>query len=305
MVHYQATKELEYTQEEMSLMKMLDKRYLCITKIGDGGFSEVYFALEKSSNEIVALKIMPTHSGELKKVFKKEVKILKSVDSNNVIGFKGAKKLNCAEGKFGMIILEKLEMDLLSLCLNKGSLSERTVKKIFFKICIGVLHCHQKGISHLDLKADNILLQFNKKSSHAAITAVKICDFGFAQQYPVNTSISIDQSVCKLSNGKIGTAEYRAPELHSICVSKIPAKVSLEKADVWSLGIILFSMITGFFPFLYEDSVRVSSHEFDLINQFTNNILCFDLVCKMLNDDYNKRPSIHEVISDPWFRSKH
>ena len=104
-------------------------------------------------------------------------------------------------------------------------LDERESKRIFSQLVKGVCYCHTKNIVHRDIKLENILL--DEKLN------VKLIDFGF----------SIIKMPSKKLNIFCGTPSYMAPEI----VSK--SQYSGPEADIWALGIVLFLMLCGYFPF--------------------------------------------------------
>lgn len=110
---------------------------------------------------------------------------------------------------------------------NKASkrLEENETKKIYSQICQGISYCHAKNIVHRDLKLENILIDENK--------LVKIIDFGFS------IAIAPDKTL----NIFCGTPSYMAPEI----VSKKNYKG--HATDIWALGILLFTLLCGHFPF--------------------------------------------------------
>ena len=281
---------------EYQLLERLEKKYHYFQKIGSGGFSEVYFALQKTTNSPVALKIMDTSKKELKLTFKKEAKILSKLSHPNIstlIEYKNYKASSTVS--YGVFTLEKMDMDLLSLILMHDTIPEQEMKKIFRKICAGVLYCHQKGVAHLDLKPDNVLLLFDQDDEGSkAIDKVQVCDFGFAAKWDLKKNRN---GITTWSQTRIGTTEYRAPELH-----ELRPKVSFEKADVWSLGVILFSAITGCFPMLFEDGVVISHVDHKVIKQFTQGNECYNLITQLLNDNFEERPTVAEILNHPWLK---
>ena len=108
---------------------------------------------------------------------------------------------------------------------SNRKLDERDVKRFYKELVEGINYCHEKNIVHRDIKMENILIDDNKN--------VKIIDFGF----------SIISEPDKKLNIFCGTPSYMAPEI----VSKINYKGT--PADIWALGILLFALLTGTFPF--------------------------------------------------------
>ena len=285
----------------MSLLCKLQRDYEEMQKIGEGGFAKVLSGKDRKTGEITALKIMPLYHRKLRNLLKREEKLLKSLNHPNIISYKGTKKYSGKEGKFGALLLEKMDVDLLNFIQLKKSLTEMEVKVIFRQICEGVAHCHEHQIAHLDLKVENVLLKFIVKEKRKVIEKIQICDFGYAKKWKKNHKLDREDRFVKIKQGKIGTSEYRAPELNAIAASDKPSFIALDKADVWSLGIILFSMITGYFPFGYVDNVKVTSIDLRAVNQFTADKKCYHLVCKLLDEDPLNRPNLDDILEDPFF----
>ena len=243
----------------------------------------------------------------------------------------------------GYMVMERLETDLMDYVLAKGKLSEEEVKYILKKVCVGVQLCHNNNIAHLDLKPENILLSFPRagnshssplsKSSPASLfgsslafssfpNAVKICDFGHSFDFSrCLDDHQIDPKKTQVKNKfrNIGTTFYRAPEI-SLCDGEIP----IASADIWSLGIVLFIMITGFFPHVLVEKRNLPPNDpsypsFQFILEETEENLtilnhsvmrdfatatCFDLLSKMLFIDANERLTIDDVLSHEWFEDQ-
>lgn len=329
----------------------LQKRYSNITKIGEGGAAEIYFAVNKIQQKECALKITRLDSTKRRKHFKTETKLQKALNHPNICQLQKVKIIRIAGESYGLSQLEKADIDLLQLIQLKNRLTEKETKLLFREICFAVLYCHQNHVAHLDIKPDNILLQyyyneeeeeeeetqlyssllspelFFQRMSHQVgkrrisgeddssylshvenIKNIKLCDFGFARKWnKKKQSLSIIKLPSPLES--IGTLEYRAPELI------IPANshISLEKADVYSLGVTLFSMLTGSFPVTFINGKVSSSLNLDVICQFTKgsyiaeeeeeNSSAFSLITKMLSSDPFERPSLTQILADPWLTS--
>jgi len=190
---------------------------------------------------------------------------------------------------YGVLVLEKMDVDLMDYLLTKDRLPEEDCKIIFREVCKAVHYCHSRGIAHLDLKSDNILLKVNQ---FGEIESIKICDFGFAYYWDINNpNTSLYQF-----NSKIGTKEYQSPE----CNNKSKPSPA-DKADVWGLGVILFSTITGLFPFIEKKGV-LSKIEFDVVKEFCKNEDCYNLIVAIFQNDTKSRPSALDILNQPWLQ---
>ena len=278
----------------MALLALLQKKYEHIEVIGEGGFSKVFIAIKKNENKVVALKIVPLHNKIVSKLYKRECKLLKGLSHPNITSYISDNKIKCHGQSYGILVQEKLDMDLLSFLQFKPQLTFRESKIIFHKVCKAVAHCHANSVAHLDLKVENILIRFCEKETVKAVEEVKICDFGYARRWKKNNRTFY-------TDGRIGTAEYRAPELNFLVLTEKMGWIAMDKADIWSLGVILFTLITGHFPFVFENSFMTSRIDLAVINQFTPDKRCFKLISKILDEDLNNRPSIEEILHDSFF----
>ena len=277
------------------IWKKLNKQYSNYKEIGSGGFALVYQARDRKSEEEVALKLIYLKDKHSMDSFINETEIHERLDHPHIVPlFDKQIFTSNKDDKVGVMIMKKMEMDLLTFVSSKSRLKSNTMKMIFRKILIAVKYLHEKGIAHLDLKPENILLQFQFKFGKRKISEVKICDFGFAKNWDIKTNRS---SLIKLNNfnKRIGTNEYRAPEIETS-----QSVISLEKADIWSLGVTLFTGVTGYFPFSGSERNSRFISWIVIKEALKNDEQCFNLISKMLNDDFFDRPSVDEILSHPW-----
>ncbi|KAL3856453.1 hypothetical protein ACJMK2_011210, partial [Sinanodonta woodiana] len=196
---------------------------------------------------------------------------------------------NFTTGNRVYVIMEYCERgDLLDLINqkigeNQRGIGEDLARKIFRQMCEGIKHVHSNEIAHRDLKCENILIDHNGDS--------KITDFGFSCKFN-------DKSV--LLKTSCGSYAYTAPEVIK-CKS-----YNGFKADIWSMGIILFAMLNGRLPF---SDVHLAAMEEEMKMQR----LCFErtvsfesmmLVRKILQYNSTQRPSLGEIIEDPWITGR-
>lgn len=273
------------------LNKVGNGKYEIHAKIGEGGLSEVLLGSKVDTQELVAIKLMSLHTKNRAEIYQKECQVNKLVRHKNIVSCYENYVVSDEENDYGVLILEKMDVDLMDYLLTKDRLSEEECKIIFKEVCKAVNFCHSKGIAHLDLKSDNILLKVNQ---FGEIENVKICDFGFAYPWDLNNP----NTLLYPFNSKIGTKEYQAPEC-----SKSTKPSPADKADVWSLGVILFSTLTGLFPFIEKKGV-MSKIEFEVINEFCQDHLCYDLIVSIFQNDPKLRPTVQQILDHPWLREE-
>eukprot|EP01089_Gocevia_fonbrunei_P000284 TRINITY_DN10298_c0_g1_i1.p1 TRINITY_DN10298_c0_g1~~TRINITY_DN10298_c0_g1_i1.p1 ORF type:complete len:305 (+),score=37.45 TRINITY_DN10298_c0_g1_i1:176-1090(+) len=177
------------------------------------------------------------------------------------------------------LILEYVEGgELFEYLVKKGNLEPREALHFFEEILQGLEYCHAHLICHRDLKPENLLLDSNNN--------IKIADFGMA-------SLMEDGSLLETS---CGSPHYASPE---VIMGK---KYDGKQADVWSLGVILYALLTGSLPF-DDDNIRqllskVKSGIFSMPQYLPHSLK--DLLWKMLTVEPEKRITIAEIKRHPW-----
>ena len=178
--------------------------------------------------------------------------------------------------------------DLITLLENTQKISEKTAAKIVRKIAEGIKYLNIFGIVHRDIKPENIM--FGDKND---IKSLKIIDLGVCQTL----------TYCQKANEPIGTNGYIPPEIYL-------HKEYSFKIDIWSLGIILYLLIThGILPFDHEnmDSEVIAKKVIYLQQEYPDEYFgkcskpLINLLDKMLDKNYEKRIDINELLKDNWF----
>jgi 5'-AMP-activated protein kinase catalytic alpha subunit len=258
--------------------------YQLVRHIGEGSFGKVYQAVSVLTGKEVAIKKFD--KVEIKtemakqKIFQ-EARILTMLDHPNV-----ARLLEVFENKGNIFCVMEYakEGDILNLMKRKGPLPEDLARIILIQVAHGLKHCHLKRVLHRDIKLDNVLLCDNY--------IAKICDFGISK---VVKKAEVVREDC-------GTPAYTAPEVVS------GTGYTGFQADIWSLGIMLFVMVTGKVPFKDQTKSLEILHQLIKKGEFTfpNNVTLSedlkDLISKMLVVDPEARITIDGIIAHPWFR---
>ena len=209
--------------------------------IGSGAFGSVYMARdEEGAGEAVAAKVIDASMMKWEKILF-EVRLLSKVAHHEgIIGMYGAHEVANANGRCVVMLLELGTGDLLALLTQKGVLAEAEALRYFREVVGAVEFLHTQRIAHRDLKLENVLI--------SASGTCKLADFGLAHEYVGEvdfglTNECVDESERETLYDVCGSKSYVAPEV------LLNLGYNGYSADVWSLGICLFAMLTGFFPF--------------------------------------------------------
>jgi serine/threonine protein kinase len=213
---------------------------------------------------------------------KSQVLILQRLHQKNIV-----EMLDWFEDSDHLFIVMELARggDLFDKIAKVGRMSENQAANIFSQILMGVRHMHMKNVVHSDIKPENILCM----SSDEDVPGIKIADFGFAQM--------ADQG-CQTRHQ--GTLTYSSPEI-------IDGQTYDTKADMWSLGVLLYSMLAGFAPFGQHES---RSRQMSKIRQCQLNFNyqpfrsisadAIDLIRKLIVITPQQRLSATDALRHPW-----
>ncbi|WP_019911445.1 Stk1 family PASTA domain-containing Ser/Thr kinase [Paenibacillus sp. HW567] len=213
----------------------LGGRYQVIERIGGGGMALVYRAHDILLNRNVAIKVLRNqfvHDEEFIRRFRREAQSAASLSHPNVVSIYDVGQ----EDEIHYIVMEYVEgKNLNEIIKERAPLQVDESIRIASQICDALDHAHQNQIIHRDIKPHNILIGRNGR--------VKVTDFGIARAV---TSTTITQT-----GSVVGSVHYFSPE-HAKGVT------TGEKSDLYSLGIVLYQMLTGVLPFLGESPISVA-----------------------------------------------
>ncbi|KAI0674278.1 Pkinase-domain-containing protein [Trametes maxima] len=169
--------------------------------------------------------------------------------------------------------------ELFDYLAEKGRLGEEEARVLFGQLCLAVAYVHEKGIVHRDLKLENVLLDERCR--------VKLGDFGFTREFEKG---SLLETFC-------GTTGYAAPEM------LLAKKYLGPEVDVWSLGVILYTLLTGTLPFDDDDESvmrqKVIKGEFEDPEWLSDEAR--GLLAGVLRVDPTERLTIAQILTHPWF----
>ena len=219
--------------------KTFGGRYKIITTIAPGSMSMVYAAYDLKSCETYALKMFDDSScedeeskKEAKQRFLNEINIMSRLSHENIVNFKDSSR----DGEPLYFVMEYVESNNLKLRINDcGALPPEEILDYVVQVLRALIHTHEKGIVHCDIKPHNIMLLNNGK--------IKLTDFGIAR--------FVDSKENTESDTALGTAYYISPEQAS------GRKID-RRSDIYSLGVMMYEMATGRVPFVASDTSTVS-----------------------------------------------
>jgi serine/threonine-protein kinase len=222
-------------RNEEIMSKILAGRYEILEKIGDGGMAVVYRARDKLLNRPVAIKVLrPEYVTDANFVdsFRKESRSAASLTHPNIVSIFDVGK----DGNVYYIVMELIEGRPLSdIIREKGPLDYRFVLKISEQIASALSVAHRNNIIHRDVKPHNILIT---QDGHAKIT-----DFGIARAVTDGTTVN--------DNTVKGTVHYFSPEQGR-------GMYMDERSDIYSLGVVMYEMLTGRVPFDADNAVAIA-----------------------------------------------
>ncbi|XP_076464470.1 MAP/microtubule affinity-regulating kinase 3-like isoform X3 [Babylonia areolata] len=252
-------------------------KYRLIKTIGKGNFAKVKLAKHVPTGKEVAIKIIDKTQlvpSSLQKLFR-EVRIMKLLDHPNIV-----KIFEVIETEKTLYLVMEYASggEVFDYLVAHGRMREKEARAKFRQIVSAVQYCHQKHIVHRDLKAENLLLDGDMN--------IKIADYGFSNEFVPGNKLD---TFC-------GSPPYAAPELFQ------GKKYDGPEVDVWSLGVILYTLVSGSLPFdgqnLKELRERVLRGKYRI--PFYMSTDCENLLKKFLVLNPVKRLSLETIMKDKW-----
>ncbi|OCT92007.1 ribosomal protein S6 kinase 2 alpha isoform X1 [Xenopus laevis] len=255
--------------------------------IGVGSYSVCKRCVHKGTNMEYAVKVID----KTKRDPSEEIEILRRYGQHpNIIALKDVYK----EGNSIYVVTELMRGgELLDRILRQKFFSEREASSVLFTVCKTVENLHSQGVVHRDLKPSNILYVDESGDPES----IRICDFGFAKQLRADNGLLMTPCY---------TANFVAPEV-------LKRQGYDEGCDIWSLGILLYTMLAGYTPFANglgdtpeEILARIGSGKFTLRggNWNTVSAAAKDLVSRMLHVDPHKRLTAKQVLQHEWITKR-
>lgn len=269
-------------------------------KLGSGAFATVYLCYKKEDGKRYAIKVIDlemvlSKNKKIKEQLNTEIEIMREFKHPNLVSLNDV--IIESDKKYICLVLEYCKGGDFSnfLKLNGPQLPEEQAKYFTKQLLSGLKYLRSKGIVHRDLKPQNLLLT----SLNPSKMKLKIADFGFAK-YVRNSNVLLE-TVC-------GSPLYMAPEI-------LKQQKYDDKADLWSVGVILFEMVFGVLPFMASnlieliqklDTPLVIPHQMGPSGQ--NNTVsneCLYLLLSLLRVDSVSRISWEELFEHPFLKNKY
>ncbi|MCR4441184.1 MAG: Stk1 family PASTA domain-containing Ser/Thr kinase [Peptococcaceae bacterium] len=215
--------------------RLLGNRYEVLEKVGGGGMSLVYRAKDVYLNRIVAIKVLReqlTSDEEFVARFRREAQAVASLSHGNIVSIYDVGQDN---GVY-YLVMEMVEgRNLKEAIRERGRLPLKEAVEIARQICDALEHAHSSRIIHRDIKPHNIILMENGRA--------KVTDFGIAR--------AVSTATVTHTGSIMGSVHYFSPE-------QARGEIADEKSDIYSLGVVLYEMMTGRLPFEGDSPISIA-----------------------------------------------
>uniref|UniRef100_A0A6P4ET70 Serine/threonine-protein kinase par-1 n=1 Tax=Drosophila rhopaloa TaxID=1041015 RepID=A0A6P4ET70_DRORH len=256
--------------------------YKIIKTLGKGNFAKVKLAIHVPTGREVAIKVIDKtqlNTSARQKLYR-EVEIMKQLNHPNIVRLFQVIE---SERTLYLVMEYASRGELFDHLVKNGRMREPEARVLFRQLVSAIQYCHSKQIVHRDLKAENLLLDQNMN--------MKIADFGFSNNFDLNAQL---ETFC-------GSPPYAAPELFK------GRKYSGPEVDSWSLGVVLYTLVSGSLPFdggtLNELRERVLRGKYRV--PYYVSMDCEMLMRKFLVLNPSKRTTLSAVMSDKWINLGH
>jgi len=255
--------------------------------LGEGAFGKVKYAVNTENNEAVAIKILDKDKIQTRNMgaqIKKEISIMKMINHHHVVS---VKDVFATSAKIFIVLEFVGGGELFDKIANEGKLPEEKARFYFKQLQEGLGHCHNNGVCHRDLKPENLLLDTDGN--------LKISDFGFST-LNIGDADGDGGTRAELLHTTCGTPNYVAPEVLG------KDGYDGKRADVWSVGVILYVLLAGYLPFDENTMValfqKIKNADFEYPDWFSSEAR--DLLGKTLVPDPSARITLAEMAKHPW-----
>ncbi|KPJ01853.1 Testis-specific serine/threonine-protein kinase 1 [Papilio xuthus] len=278
--------ELSTTPSDLNVLQ--EKGFILEKIIGEGSYAKVFKAtqmIDETRHCILACKVIDTAQAPgdyLSKFLPRELDVLIRVNHPHIVN---VSHIFQRRAKYFIFLRFAENGDLLDFLSQHGAVPENQSRLWMRQILSGMQYIHSMNVAHRDLKCENILITANYN--------VKITDFGFARNVRQRDRDILSETYC-------GSLSYAAPEV----LKGVPYLPKM--ADMWSIGIILYTMLNKALPFnetsvkkLYEKQImRKWRFRTNIVNQLSTE--CKEQVTALMEPDPKGRPTATAIVAGPW-----
>ncbi|KAI8474560.1 MAG: kinase-like domain-containing protein [Monoraphidium minutum] len=269
-------------------------RYKFVQDLGRGSFGSVILAKDSETGQQVAIKQMEREY--VGHYVESEILNHSKLRHPHVVGFR---EVFLSRHNVNIVMDYASGGSLFDYVQARKRLKESVARWFFQQLVFAVDYCHRKGVANRDIKLDNLLLQ---PVAGLRRPLVKICDFGYSKQ---------DERAIALS--KVGTLDYMAPEVLHNRDGYDP-----NAADVWSCGVVLYTMLAGRYPFAAPPAdkaggpgmaqaimgmlKKMKARELEVPEWLGLTPACVGLLRRLLEPEPEARVTVEQIMQDPWFQ---
>ncbi|KAI7838415.1 hypothetical protein COHA_007788 [Chlorella ohadii] len=267
-------------------------RFEQVRHLNRGAFGMVTLAKDLLHGDLVALKYIARGAQHISKYTEREIVNHMKLHHPHVIALR---EVFLTATHLVLVMEYAAGGDLAHYVAGKNGVTEAEARWFFQQLIVAVDYCHRMGVSSRDIKLQNILLDGSPQP------LIKLADFGFSK----------DTNQHSAPNSRVGTPAYLAPEVVKL---QLGQKYDGQKADIWSCGVALYALVTNELPFRragdeslgHNQKVQAmlgrvlkAEYTFPAHRQLSDGIR--DLIARILVVDPEKRLSIQEIQTHPWF----
>ena len=271
---------VDITIDEHHILKVPQKfgKYEYVRTIGNGSFSAVVLCRHTVTKEFFACKVVSRAllvEEQIFDRFEQEVRVLQSLKHPNIVHVENI----VFTDDYIYLIMEYCQRgELFRYIVDHGMMSETEVRRMFKQICSALAFVHDHHIAHRDLKPENILLDSEMNA--------KLADFGLCH---ATTPQKLLMTPC-------GSPFYAPPEI----INNV--QYDGQKADIWSLGVVLYTMATGSLPWTETNQTQLflQIQEADITIPPYASPPLQQLLGMMLQREPERRPTCKEILELPW-----
>jgi len=252
-------------------------------KLGSGGFSVVYEAHRKGTQEAFAVKVIAKNQApEELNLLQREIDIMRKLKHAHIISLE---EVFDEEDNIYLVLELVTGGELFDQIVSRGTYTEADAANIIHQILDAVAYMHEHGVAHRDLKPENLLL------SSPSSDLIKITDFGLSKDFGAGTL----QTSC-------GTPDYVAPEV-------LKGQPYDHSVDIWSIGVITYILLCGFPPFYGNTDAQIFDKilkcQYDFPSPDWDNVSdeAKQFVSAILNLDPQARPTATDCLEAPWLQA--